>query len=136
MPAIGLTLDRTTHMLPAQELADLALKIEQLGFDSVWLLDSFGRDPYMACAYMLSKTSKLKVATGVATAYSRDAMGAQLTAGFECRPETQERTEGKRKENAIARANMGSAVHRFPTLEHPLPAAVGVEPSQRFARGR
>ena len=79
MPAIGLTLDRTTHMLSAQELADLVLKIERLGFDSVWLLDSFGRDPYMACAYMLSKTSTLKVATGVATAYSRDAMGAQQT---------------------------------------------------------
>lgn len=79
MPAIGLTLDRTTHMLSAEELADLALKIERLGFDSVWLLDSFGRDPYMACAYMLSKTSTLKVATGVATAYSRDAMGAQQT---------------------------------------------------------
>ncbi|MEC3909092.1 LLM class flavin-dependent oxidoreductase [Sphingobium sp. CR2-8] len=79
MPEVGLTLDRTTHMLPAAALTDLALKIERLGFESVWLLDSFGRDPYMTCAYMLSKTSTLKVATGVATAYSRDAMGAQQT---------------------------------------------------------
>ena len=36
----------------------------------------------------------------------RDAVGAQLAAGFECRPETEERTEGKRKENAIARADV------------------------------
>lgn len=79
MPQIGLTLDRTTHLLPAGKLADLALKIERLGFESVWLLDSFGRDPYMTCAYILSKTSTLNVATGVATAYSRDAMGAQQT---------------------------------------------------------
>lgn len=79
MPIVGVTLDRTTHMLSARELADLALKIERLGFESVWLLDSFGRDPYMACAYILSKTSTLKVATGVATAYSRDAMGAKQT---------------------------------------------------------
>lgn len=79
MPQIGLTLDRTTHMLPAERLAELVQKIERLGFESVWLLDSFGRDPFAACAYMLSKTSTLKVATGVATVYSRDATGALQT---------------------------------------------------------
>lgn len=79
MPQIGLTLDRTTNMLPAEQLAELALKIERLGYESAWLLDAFGRDPYMACGYMLSKTSTLKVATGVATVYSRDPMGAVQT---------------------------------------------------------
>ncbi|MBB4639723.1 LLM class flavin-dependent oxidoreductase [Rhizorhapis suberifaciens] len=79
MPIVGLTLDRTAHFLPAEQLAELAVKIERLGFESVWLLDSFGRDPFLTCGFMLSKTSTLKVATGVATVYSRDAMGAVQT---------------------------------------------------------
>jgi probable F420-dependent oxidoreductase len=76
MPLIGLTLDRTTHFLPAVKLSNLVQKIERLGFESVWLLDSFGREPFLACGFMLSQTSTLKVATGVATVYGRDPTGA------------------------------------------------------------
>ncbi|BCG04936.1 LLM class F420-dependent oxidoreductase (plasmid) [Paraburkholderia sp. PGU19] len=76
MPLIGLTLDRTTHQLPAEQLSNLVTKIERLGFESVWLLDSFGREPFLACGFMLSRTSTLKVATGVATVYGRDPTGA------------------------------------------------------------
>jgi len=79
MPLIGLTLDRTTHFLSAEQLSNLVVKIERLGFDSVWLLDSFGRDPFLACGFMLSQTSTLKVATGVATVYGRDPTGAVQT---------------------------------------------------------
>lgn len=79
MPQIGLTLDRTTLTLPAEQLAEVVVKIERLGYESVWLLDAFGRDPFQACGYILSKTSTLKVATGVATVYSRDAMGMVQT---------------------------------------------------------
>lgn len=79
MAQIGLTLDRTTHMLSAEQFAELAVRIERLGFESVWLLDTFGRDPFLACGYLLSKTSTIKVATGVATVYSRDPMGAEQT---------------------------------------------------------
>lgn len=76
MPLIGLTLDRTTHLLPPDRLVELVRNIERLGFESVWLLDAFGRDPFLACGFMLSHTSRLKVATGVATVYGRDATGA------------------------------------------------------------
>lgn len=76
MASIGLTLDRTTHFLPPEQLSNLVVKIERLGFESVWLLDSFGREPFLACGFMLSQTSTLKVATGVATVYGRDPTGA------------------------------------------------------------
>lgn len=79
MPQIGLTLDRTTLALPGDALAELAVKIERLGYESVWLLDAFGRDPFQTSAFLLSQSSKLKVATGVATVYSRDAMGMVQT---------------------------------------------------------
>src|SRR5438552_775195 len=76
MPLIGLTLDRSSHLLPAEKLSKLVRNIERLGFESVWLLDSFGREPFVACGFMLSQTSTLKVATGVATVYGRDPTGA------------------------------------------------------------
>lgn len=79
MPQIGLTLDRTTNFLPAEELAALVSRIEKLGYESVWLLDAFGRDPFLASAFILSRTQRLKVATGVATAYGRDATAARQT---------------------------------------------------------
>ncbi|WP_340317935.1 LLM class flavin-dependent oxidoreductase [Rhizorhabdus argentea] len=76
---IGLTLDRTTNFLPANELAKLVTDIERFGFESVWLLDAFGRDPFLATAFILANTKTLKVATGVATVYGRDPFGAVQT---------------------------------------------------------
>jgi probable F420-dependent oxidoreductase len=79
MTLIGLTLDRTTNFLPAEELAKLAAHIEQLGFESVWFLDAFGRDPFLASAFVLANTTTLMVGTGVATVYGRDAVAAAQT---------------------------------------------------------
>lgn len=77
MPQIGLTLDRSTNFLPAEQLAALVTKIESFGYESVWLLDAFGRDPFVASAFILARTKRLKVATGVATVYGRDPTAAQ-----------------------------------------------------------
>lgn len=79
MTLVGLTLDRTTNFLPAEELGALVNNIERLGFESVWLLDAFGRDPFLAAAYILANTKALLVGTGVATVYSRDAVAAEQT---------------------------------------------------------
>ena len=76
MPKIGLLLDRTTNFLPGPRLAELAQTIERLGFESVWLLDAFGREPFIAASYLLANTTKLKVGTGVATVYGRDPTSA------------------------------------------------------------
>lgn len=76
MTHIGLTLDRTTNFLSANALKKLAVHIEQLGFESVWFLDAFGRDPFLAASYLLANTTSLIVGTGVATVYARDALAA------------------------------------------------------------
>src|SRR5688572_15374313 len=76
MPQIGVLLDQHAYNLTAEDLAEAARRIEALGFESVWLLDSFSRDPFIAAAFILGNTRTLKVGTGIATVYSRDAMAA------------------------------------------------------------
>ncbi|WP_340268472.1 LLM class flavin-dependent oxidoreductase [Sphingobium mellinum] len=73
---IGLVLDRSVHSLSPAELARRVQEIEALGFESVWTLDPFGVDPFQVAAFVLANTSTLKAATGVATVYGRDPMGA------------------------------------------------------------
>lgn len=74
MPQIGVLLDQHAYNLPGKALAETANFVEGLGFESVWLLDSFSRDPYLTASFILGKTERLKVGTGIATVYSRDAM--------------------------------------------------------------
>ncbi|MBB4640644.1 LLM class flavin-dependent oxidoreductase [Rhizorhapis suberifaciens] len=76
MPLIGVLLNQHAYDLQAEALAKLAVSVEALGYESVWLLDSFSRDPYLAASFILGSTKTLKVGTGVATVYSRDAMAA------------------------------------------------------------
>lgn len=76
MTKIGLLLDRTTNFVSGEQLAQVAKNIESQGFESVWLLDAFGREPFLAAGFILANTHTLKVGTGVATAYGRDATGA------------------------------------------------------------
>lgn len=76
MPNVGVLLSQHAYDLDAKALATLASKVEGLGYESVWLLDSFSRDPFLAASFILGNTTKLKVGTGIATVYSRDAMAA------------------------------------------------------------
>jgi probable F420-dependent oxidoreductase len=74
MPQVGVLLDQHAYNMTPGDLANSARRIEALGFESVWLLDSFSRDPFIASAFVLGNTTTLKVGTGIATVYSRDAM--------------------------------------------------------------
>lgn len=48
-------------------------RIEALGYESVWIPDMFGREIYVTAGHILSHTSTIKVATGIAHVYGRDA---------------------------------------------------------------
>ncbi len=47
--------------------------VEGLGFHSYWYPESFGREAFTAGSALLSATSELVVATGIASIYARDA---------------------------------------------------------------
>jgi probable F420-dependent oxidoreductase len=55
------------------EYTDYARRLESLGFDTVWVPELFGREPFAAAAHLLANTSTITVATGIANVYARDA---------------------------------------------------------------
>ncbi len=60
--------------LPAPEAQATAQLIEDLGFGALWLAEAVGRDPFVMSSVLLSATSRLALATGIANIYARDAM--------------------------------------------------------------
>jgi probable F420-dependent oxidoreductase len=59
---------------PAAVAQDAAREIESLGYSALWLNETTGRDPFVLSSLLLSATSTLTVATGIANVYARDAM--------------------------------------------------------------
>ena len=60
--------------MSAAEVADFAAKIEELGYSMLWVPEALGRDPFSILGYLAARTSKLKLATGIANIYARDPM--------------------------------------------------------------
>ena len=60
--------------LPTPEAQRAAQVVEELGFGALWVAEAVGRDPFVSAAVLLSATSTLKVATGIANIYARDPM--------------------------------------------------------------
>lgn len=62
--------------LSGKSLVDAATRLERLGYDSMWLPEINGREPFATCGYLLAKTDRLKVCSGIANVYVRDADAA------------------------------------------------------------
>lgn len=60
--------------LPTPEAQRAAQVVEELGFGALWVAEAVGRDPFVSSAVLLSATSQLKLATGIANIYARDPM--------------------------------------------------------------
>ena len=65
-----------TDRMSGRALRDFAAEIETLGVSTLWLPELFGREPFSAAGYVLASTNELKVATGIANVYARDAVAA------------------------------------------------------------
>ena len=59
---------------PTSKAQEAAKEVEQLGFATLWIPEAVGRDPFVSAANILSATSTLKIATGIANIYARDPM--------------------------------------------------------------
>src|SRR5215475_11231949 len=83
MARIGLTLPRTED-LPRQEIVEVVRQAEDLGYDSVWVGESWGRDGFTWLTQLACHTSRIKLATGITTVYSRSpALIAQTVASLD-----------------------------------------------------
>jgi probable F420-dependent oxidoreductase len=60
--------------MPAPDTAEFAKKVEKLGYKALWIPEAIGREPFAHAAYLLSRTDRLNIATGIANIYARDAM--------------------------------------------------------------
>ena len=56
------------------ELVAHARRLESLGYASMWVTDVFGREVYVTAGHLLAHTETIKVATGIAHIYGRDAI--------------------------------------------------------------
>lgn len=61
-----------TESLPAPQAAEFAQQVERLGYSALWLPEALGRHPFAQCAWLLAKTERLILATGIANIYARD----------------------------------------------------------------
>lgn len=60
--------------VPAGQSRELAAEIETLGYSAIWLPEVAGRDVFVHLALLLSATSRLVGATGIANIWGRDAV--------------------------------------------------------------
>lgn len=59
---------------PSSVARDCAAEIEQLGFGALWIPETVFRDVFLHAMMLLEATTTLKVATGIANRYARDAL--------------------------------------------------------------
>src|SRR5260370_27676723 len=53
---------------------EIAKRVERLGYATLWMPESRGRNVLVHAAWLLARTGKLIVASGIANIYARDAM--------------------------------------------------------------
>jgi probable F420-dependent oxidoreductase len=61
-------------LVPSRQSIEHVAELDELGFGAVWIPEAVGREPFTSAAILLQGGSRIVVATGVATIYSRDAM--------------------------------------------------------------
>jgi probable F420-dependent oxidoreductase len=60
--------------VPSKDAQRAAADLESFGFPTLWIPETVGRDPFVTATLLLSATSTLKIATGIANIYARDAV--------------------------------------------------------------
>ncbi len=59
---------------PADRVRDLVPEIEAMGWGALWIPEAVNRDAMVNSALLLGASSRIKVATGIASIWARDAM--------------------------------------------------------------
>ena len=62
--------------MSADELLSTVLRLEALGYDTAWVTDMYGREIYVTASWLLARTSRIRIASGIAHIYGRDAIAS------------------------------------------------------------
>jgi probable F420-dependent oxidoreductase len=66
----------TAESLPASEAGSIARELEALGYAMLWIPEAWGREAFTHAGLHLGATTTLRVATGIANIWGRDAVAA------------------------------------------------------------
>ncbi len=64
----------------AGEAAAFARRVEELGYGTLWVPETVGREPFVSLALLAAATSGLKLGTSIASIWARDAQAARMSA--------------------------------------------------------
>jgi probable F420-dependent oxidoreductase len=70
---VNLSLLQWTEGTTGVDLVTNVRRLEALGYHELWLPEISGREPFSTCGYLLAKTERLRVSSGIANVYARDA---------------------------------------------------------------
>jgi probable F420-dependent oxidoreductase len=65
-----------TDRMASAELAAFAGRVEAWGYGTLWQPEMLGRNVLVAASWLLANTTRLTIATGIASIYARDAQAA------------------------------------------------------------
>ena len=66
----------THESLPPSQSGEIAGELESLGYAAMWIPEAWGREAFTNAALLLSATSSIAIATGIANIWARDAVNA------------------------------------------------------------
>lgn len=69
----GLGIWCSTNVLDKAQLAELATQVERYGYQTLWYPESLSYETFAMAGFLLSHTTTLQVASGIANIYARDA---------------------------------------------------------------
>lgn len=75
-----LSLMQWTEGTTGSDLVDAAKRLESLGYHELWVPEVSGREPFSTCGYLLAKTDRIRVSTGIVNIYAHDADSAAQAA--------------------------------------------------------
>ena len=70
---LPLGLIQWTEGTDGEKLVEYVRRLESLGYEERWLPVIAGREPFSTAGYLLAKTDKIKISSGIANVYARDA---------------------------------------------------------------
>ncbi len=59
---------------PASKVRDVVAEVDEAGWPTMWIPETVSRDPFVSAGILLQASSNLKIATGIASIWARDAM--------------------------------------------------------------
>ena len=66
-----------TDVLTPAQLTELAQRTEQLGYTALWYPEVLGYESFALGSFLLTQTTRLIIASGIANMYARDATAAK-----------------------------------------------------------